>query len=93
MFGVYPRGMVRGAPLCVVTEDQRREMVLNGSAKPINNGEAIQLLLTLEQIRGISAQMGPAVTIKAMLGSKVFKAAALSYMAIGLHCPLVLKKA
>jgi hypothetical protein len=92
MFPVYARESVIGSrPICIVTEYERRELILNGSAKPVSNGEAIKLLLNLEQFRGVSAQMGPHVTIRAASGSQFHKAIAEAYMTAGSHCPLVLK--
>lgn len=94
MFPVYARESVIGSrPICIVTEYERRELILNGSAKPVSNGEAIKLLLNLEQFRGVSAQMGPSVTVRAAFGSKFHKAIAQAYMMPGTHCPLILKSA
>jgi hypothetical protein len=94
MFPVFAKGSLLGArPVCIVTEDQRRELLENGSAKSVSDGEAIQLLLNLEQFRGVSAQMGPSVTIRAALGSRFHQAIAQAYMTAGSHCPLVLKSA
>jgi hypothetical protein len=81
MYPVYARESVRGAhPVCIVTEFERLELLLNGSAKSINNGVAIRLLLTLEQFRGISAQMGPRVTFLAASGSRFHQECAQAYL-------------
>jgi hypothetical protein len=94
MYPVYARESVLGArPVCIVTEFERRELLQNGSAKSVNNGEAIRLLLTLEQFRGVSAQMGPHVTFLAATGSRFHRAIAQAYMMSGTHCPLILKSA
>lgn len=47
----------------VVDYVTRQEYLDNGSARPVNNGAAIQLLVNIEQFRGVSAQMGPSVII------------------------------
>lgn len=94
MFPVYSKGCIMGArPLFMVSAEERREYVANGSAKPVHRGKAIQLLLNLEQFRGPSAQMGPSVTIRAALGSRFHQAIAQAYITAGSHCPLVLKSA
>lgn len=92
MYPVYARESVMGErPICIVTESERQELLKNGSAKPFDNGAAIKLLLNLEQFRGVSAQMGPHVTVRAALGSQFHKAIAQAYMTAGTHCPLILK--
>jgi len=89
MFPVYSRGPIMGArPLFLVSAMERREMIANGSAKPVHRGKAIQLLLTLEQIRGVSAQMGPSVTHKVAEGSRFHHAIRDAWTGIGKHCPL-----
>jgi hypothetical protein len=91
MFPVYARGIVYGTPLFWVSKQQARELLSNGSAKSINSRSAIQLLLNLEQFRGVSAQMGPSVTVKAMLGSLFHQECAQSYLMLrpGSYCPLI----
>lgn len=66
-------------------------MISNGSAKPINRGKAVQLLLNLEQFRGQSAQMGPSVTVKATFGSGFHRAICQAWMndGVGTYCPLI----
>lgn len=92
MYPVYPRGVVLGEhPICMVTGEERKRMLEDGSARVIKHGSAIRLLLNLEQFRGVSAQMGPHVTVRAALGSRFHKAIAQAYMMAGTHCPLVLK--
>lgn len=96
MFPVYARGSVVGiSPIFFAPEDMAGEMLRNGSAKKISdvNGKAIQLLLNLEQFRGVSAQMGPRVTFLAAGGSRFHQEIAQAYMTAGTHCPLIRKSA
>lgn len=72
MYPVYSKGPIHGSrPLFFVNADERREYLLNGSAKSVNRGTAIQLLVNLEQFRGISAQMGPSVIMGNLLPGPV----------------------
>jgi len=70
VYPVYSPGPIRGArPLFLVDFLARREYLDNGSAKPVHRGKAIQLLHSSKQFRGVSAQMGPRVTLNAVMGS------------------------
>lgn len=104
MSPVYARGPIYGkSPIFVVTEDERRQMLQNGSAEVVSDGAAIRLLLNLDQFRGVSCQMGPRVTENAAFGeehlSELAKLAALSYLLgmaardnqLGSYCPLLLR--
>jgi hypothetical protein len=67
MYPVYGPGPIMGSkPLEMVNLARRNEYLTNGCARSIDRGKAIHLIVTLEQFRGQSCSMGPAVTLGAL---------------------------
>jgi hypothetical protein len=97
MYPVYAHKTALGCrPLFMVTGEEAKEMLANGSAQKVSKGKALQLTVAFEQFRGQSAQMGPRVTERAgddsEPGCQLARAAALSYLMLraGSYCPLIL---
>lgn len=102
MYPVYAHKTALGCrPLFLVTAEEAKEMLANGSAQKVSKGKALQLTIAFEQFRGQSAQMGPRVTERAASdafdmrepGCHMAQVAALSYLMLrpGSYCPLVLR--
>jgi hypothetical protein len=79
IFPVYAHKSALGCrPLFFVNKEVKLWMLAEGSAKSMARGKALQLLINILELRGVSCQMGPKVIERAVMGTSAQRELALT---------------